>query len=77
MDFNDPFAPQLLGSMRFWRVRFVVYPTSGKDSAATATKRFATFVDDLNRIVRLYKVRRGKGRTWPGTRKGAARRGRG
>jgi hypothetical protein len=57
VDFSDPFGPQLLESMRFWRARLAVYPTSGNDSVDVAAKRFGTFVDDLNRIVRLYKVR--------------------
>lgn len=71
VDFGDPFGPQLLESMRFWRARLVVYPTSGNDSVDVAAKRFGIFVDDLNRIVRLYKVRnrylvRRSGRCWRG-----------
>lgn len=59
VDFSDPFNPGLIESMRFWRVRLAVYPAHASDTDEQAARRFSTFVDDLNRIVRLYKVSQG------------------
>jgi hypothetical protein len=45
-----------VSSMRFWRVRFAVFPTGADSKVASVMDNFRRFLEDLHRILAAFKV---------------------